>query len=200
MIIERIWAEDIREKRKAARGVTHRASRKKGFKGGVKTPVDYMSTQEKRAYTAPSEVTTYYIEGSTKEGSTEEVSKGTVITRETFDNLTAEQKRKVIDDLRAEGMTQYKIAEQLGYQISAYYRMLRSIGYKLASTRPVKKQEPVNVNAVVETPTPVIESKFNIALSGVFDGKDLGDRILGLVSILSHNMHYKVELIITEEG
>jgi hypothetical protein len=198
VIIERIWAEDIREKRKAARGVTHRASRNKGFKGGVRTPVDYMSTQEKRAYTAPSEVTTYYIEGSTKEGSTEEVSKGTVITRETFDSLTAEQKRKVIDDLRDEGMTQYKIAEQLGYQISAYYRMLRSIGYKLASTRPVKTTIPDT--AAIETPTPVIESKFNIALSGVFDGKDLGDRILGLVSILSHNMHYKVELIITEEG
>lgn len=193
MIIERIWAEDIREKKKAAKGVIHRASRNKGFKGGVRTPVDYMSTEEKRAYTAPSEVTTYYIEGST-----EEVSKGTVITRETFDNLTAEQKRKVIDDLRDEGMTQYKIAEQLGYQISAYYRMLRSIGYKLASTRPVKTTIPDT--AAIETPTPVIESKFNIALSGVFDGKDLGDRILGLVSILSHNMHYKVELIITEEG
>ena len=125
------------------------------------------------------------------------MSKGTVITRETFDNLPAEQKRKVIDDLRDEGMTQYKIAEQLGYQISAYYRMLQHRA-KLASTRPVKTS--IHDTAAIETPTPVIESKFNIALSGVFDGKDLGDRILELISCLSHNMHYKIELTITEEG
>ncbi len=44
--IEVIFKQDIVEKAKTARGSRCRASRKKGYKGNVKTPMDFMSRKE----------------------------------------------------------------------------------------------------------------------------------------------------------
>lgn len=47
MDIEGIFMQDVREKRKAANGVYHRASRRGYIRGGVKTQSDFMSKKEK---------------------------------------------------------------------------------------------------------------------------------------------------------
>ena len=40
---EKLFEKDSREKKRIARGASARASRKKGFKGGVRTPSDFMT-------------------------------------------------------------------------------------------------------------------------------------------------------------
>ena len=47
MNIEKIFMDDIRQKKRTARGVYGRASRRGYIKGGVKTQWDYMTRKEK---------------------------------------------------------------------------------------------------------------------------------------------------------
>jgi hypothetical protein len=57
---EYTYYQDIWDKKKTASGARHRASRKKGFKGAVRTPYDFMTRKERkqlsgevRCYTMP---------------------------------------------------------------------------------------------------------------------------------------------------
>lgn len=46
--VEKIFNQDVREKCKTKRGASARASRKRGFKGGMKTPSDFLSPKQRR--------------------------------------------------------------------------------------------------------------------------------------------------------
>lgn len=48
---ERDFLQDVREKKQTASGVYHRASRRKGYRGGVKLPFEQMDKKAKEEYT-----------------------------------------------------------------------------------------------------------------------------------------------------
>ena len=103
--IEKLFNEDVREKKKLARNAAARASRSKGFKGGVRTPYDFMSPKERREYAGNSPVITYnlYDKGGNKE----------VL------NMTPDERREYILKRLEEGMSKNAIAKELG--VSTYY-------------------------------------------------------------------------------
>lgn len=57
--IEKIFLKDIREKNKTKRGAFCRASRKKGFRGAMKTPYDFMTGKQRKMLNG--EVITYML-------------------------------------------------------------------------------------------------------------------------------------------
>ena len=57
---EKMFEKDSREKKRIARGASARASRKKGFKGGVKTPSDFMTKKQIREMSGKVKVSNIY--------------------------------------------------------------------------------------------------------------------------------------------
>lgn len=104
--VEKLFSEDVMEKKKLARNAAARASRSKGFKGGVRTPYDFMSPKERREYAGNSPVITYNLYD--KEGGNKEVL-----------NMTPDERREYIRKRIEEGMSKNAIAKELG--VSNYY-------------------------------------------------------------------------------
>jgi hypothetical protein len=104
--VEKLFNEDVREKKKLARNAAARASRRKGFKGSVRTPYDFMSRKERREYAGNSPVITYNLYD--KEGGNTEVL-----------NMTPDERREYILKKINEGMSKNAIAKEMG--VSTYY-------------------------------------------------------------------------------
>jgi transposase-like protein len=104
--VEKLFNEDVREKKKPARNAAARASRSKGFKGSVRTPYDFMSPKERREYAGNSPVITYNLYD--KEGGNTEVL-----------NMTSDERREYVRKRIEEGMSKNAIAKEMG--VSTYY-------------------------------------------------------------------------------
>jgi len=102
--IEKLFNEDVMEKKKLARSAAARASRGKGFKGSVRTPYDFMSPKERRALNSP--VITYNLYD--KEGGSKTVL-----------DMTPDERREYIRKRIEEGMSKTAIAKELG--VTTYY-------------------------------------------------------------------------------
>lgn len=79
--VEFIFKQEIREKAKTGRGASCRASRKKGYKGSVKTAYDFMSRKERRALNG--EVRCYNMDDI-------------IISIDEFKNQTKERKKELL--------------------------------------------------------------------------------------------------------
>ena len=58
--VKAMFNNEIRDKKRTARGIHNRASRR-GIRGGVRTPVDYLTGDDKKKYMGNGKVVSYYM-------------------------------------------------------------------------------------------------------------------------------------------
>lgn len=224
--IERMFYEDVRDKKVTARGIHNRALRKKGFRGGVRFPSDSLSTKEKKQLNG--KVVTYnlFYEG--------------IPPYEDFKkNLTTEQKIQAMNYwLNVKHYDKNYILEQWGVDVKKqqhyFYdtlRRLRAQGLQIteeampglgrlgrkagSKTKDVKvvdtvtppKVAPVVEHPVVEYKVPeprLPETVFTIALADThgIGGGELAERLENIALIVNKGKKYiaHVELKELREG
>jgi hypothetical protein len=178
--IERLLREDAIEKKKAGRGEAHRASRKKGFKGSVKFPVDLLRGKERRKYMG------------------EETVLG-IITFQEFLNSEKEQRRKMLENLLSK-YSRKELAEKWGISPRSLGAHIYQVGGNLpgGSRRKSKpKPKPIQIEGKIETFNP---PKFGITMSLESKGEELQNRLRNVVGTLLRDKKYTIEMTITEIG
>lgn len=138
--IEKMIKKEISEKKKISQGVKHRASRKKGFKGKVKTPVDFMSRKEKTKYTKGSSIVSYNI----------------------FDKIVTYEEFKLFDDNMKKGLLdEYlydfsisEIAKAWNVNVRFVYELIHRLNIDLYSIKERKDKRMSNTPNEI----PVVEN------------------------------------------
>lgn len=211
-----IFKEDIRDKKKAGYGVFHRASRSRGFHGSMHTPVDLMTAKERKEYTKPGEVNTYYMD---------EKDIKSVKTIAEIEAMNPEAARDYLIRIK-HFFTCKELREHWGYKSDYYlYSKLytkfnvpvdaskRRGPSKKGSGRGSRKNggvavedqknlNPPNPPAPPAPAAPAAEKPkmtMSLALSGLLNGKDAQARVNALMSALQEGTQYKVFLTINEE-
>lgn len=188
--IERLLREDSIEKRKAGRGESHRASRKKGFKGSVKFPVDLLRGKERRKYMG--EETTLRI-----------------VTFQEYKDSEKEQQIKMMRNL-LEKYSRKELAEIWGISLRTLQAYLAQLGEKMPKRRPKRKTNP-NATAIESraTPTqfdepviletsPPIVPKFSVSLALCEKGEELQYRLRTILPTLLRDKRYRIEMVLSE--
>lgn len=107
--------EEIREKKRTASGVYHRASRRKGYKGAVKLPFETMGRQARDQYTKGGDV----VEINLKQG----------IKWNDLKKMAPETQRKVLLEAgRLYGYSGYKIAIASDVSQGTICKLVRKLG------------------------------------------------------------------------
>lgn len=216
--IEKIFQDDIRQKKVTGYGIHHRASRKKGFKGGVHFPVDLMTSKEKREYTKPGEVNKFPMQN---------LGIDYVKTIAEIHAMEPEAAREYL--ISVKGLYTCKELRRHWNLKSDYYlysKIYKKYNVPLdrqksqqthANAREIAKQviseassqvgaagseqkvltEGTSVQQVKETIAEVFNT-MTISISGMFEGQDAAERIQKLASLMQSGKQYKVTLSITE--
>ena len=112
---ERDFLQDVREKKRTASGVYHRASRRKGYKGAVKLPLETMGRQARDQYTKGGDV----VEINLKQG----------IKWNDLKKMAPETQRKVLLEAgRLYGYSGYKIAIASDVSNGTVCKLVRDLG------------------------------------------------------------------------
>lgn len=204
-IAKMLWKEN-QEKKIIARGVHGLASRKRGIKGAVKTPVDYMKGREKKLYT-----------GATK-------SKNLPMLYSVFLQKSKEEKKELLEGYLKEYPKVKDLAEvwiPLGLpSVDMIYNWRRSLGMKYdkrvkktkeASMEDIIKEveETTNkanaISAKINSINSEVEEKikgisYNVELiGGEISGNELSDRLEDIASSLKNGKTYTIILRLKEE-
>jgi hypothetical protein len=202
---EKLFYEEIRDKKKASHGIHGRASRTKGFKGKVYFPSDLMSRKEKREYTKPGKVETYYMD---------ERDINLVKSLEEIEKMNPEEARSYILRIKSK-YTNKQLRNHWGLKSDYYlynklykkYNVPTEKERTAAATEARMRKRAIELYGQAEerpqailTPAQTQEdtSRMRLVLSGVFSGKEAGDRILALASVLQKEINYKVRLMVEE--
>ncbi len=181
--IDRIFTQDIIDKKKALSGLRGRATRT-GNKGPMKTPVDFLTGAEKKAYKKSGKVvkTSMY---------------DTLMTNKEFEELTSEQKKKTIEEYRKK-FSNLEIARALGFKPSTYYSRIKALGVELSTYKEKTKIEKEG-KEMKEKPTKS-SGGLSISLEGTFSSKELEERLSSLGLILKEGAEFTVSISIKEKG
>ncbi len=175
--IERVFLEEVAEKKKAARGIHNKATRKK-LRGKVLTPVDFLKGRERKAYMGNSEVKISSIYDS-------------IIPYDTFKSLPDEEKTKYLLRWLDNGLSTGNIAENWGRSKSVVQYWKGRLN--LSGSRPqITKENTCNV-------VHAVRKNFTIILSDdEISGSELSDKILTIANSINKERIYKVEFRLTE--
>lgn len=112
---ERDFLQDVREKKQTASGIHHRASRRKGYRGGVKLPFETMGRQARDQYTKGGDV----VEINLQQG----------IKWNDLKKMAPETQRKVLLEAgRLYGYSGYKIAIASDTSNGTICELVRELG------------------------------------------------------------------------
>jgi len=189
--IERLLKQDEIYKKVIARGARNRVSRRRGIKGPVMTPVDFLSGKEKRGYTKPGEVTSYYMKP---------------ISWDEFLKLNKEHRIKTLETY-LNRMDRGTVIKEMGTTKSAFNTQIHSLGlggkYRTRKSdgeathkMPEKKEEANQMNQLDISKFEGISSSHQIV--GKCSGKELDLRLTGIQNMLMENGTYIVQLDIQE--
>ena len=190
---EKDFLDSVRDKKRTARSARARASRKKGHKGGVKFPYDYLSNKEKKKLIGKVVIYNMYDK---------------ILTREEFNRLGWEGKLQQLDHWKQ--LHGYKVVgEAWGITSTAVASLRGFVMTKLGLKPPRKRQAPrknkkqTEVTApvteeVIET-TPVPVKGFNVSLIGEYTGQQIQERILNMAGLLGSDTTYKLTFTISGE-
>jgi hypothetical protein len=181
------FMQDSMEKKRIARGAHHKASRKRGFKGAMKTPIDNLKGKARKIYM-------------------NEVTTSSIISFAEFKELPLTQRAKVMAHLLQKNKRSV-ICSAWGITPGALsgivYRMKKAspeLSDKLGGPiRPISKA-PVE-NAPVVTAISEETAIFQVSINGEFNGADLSARILGFLSMLdtqTSDKRYQLALKLVE--
>ena len=173
--IERLLRKDAIEKRKTGKGGSHRAPSKKGFKGSVKFPVDFLRGKERRKY----------MEGETT---------CRIVTFQEFLNSNKDQRRKMLLNL-LETYTRKELAEKWGISCQSLGMYIHKAGGNMPGGRRKKPMTSPIVKLDIEsTPT----AKFFISLNLRETGGALQNRFSIISATLLPDKQYAVNMMISE--
>lgn len=116
--IEKLFMQDIREKKRAGSGSFHRAgkgSSKGRVRGGMKTQYDLLKGKEKRDYSKPGELKVYNLND--------------IISREEFETKTKSEQKELLVVWR-DNYSNETILEKSGIPKKDYYDYVREFGIK----------------------------------------------------------------------
>lgn len=200
--IEKLFKQEIRDKKVVGYSASKRASRKKGFKGGVKFPYDLLTPSEKRKLTKGEKPVSaekdYYkdiknipdFETITQLMEKEHARNILIITRELHQNK---------DLIRHWG-----IRNQDYYKLVSVFNLPKKVDIKNNKKKEVDKQvsQKINYNLEEEVIKNIEKDisntigSFRLTYSGEFDGKEILDEISGYLELLKEGRKYKVNFAI----
>ena len=192
---EKMFEKDNREKKRIARGASARASRKKGFKGGVKTPSDFMTKKQIREMSGKVKVSNIYDKYKNLENLTD---KQTMLHMSKNPDTIVEL-RMILETAKTVHTT-HAIAKYMKMSSGTLYCIYERVGVAYNKSNKVTKQKVVpELKEEEVTPIEVKPiNQFTINMKGTYSKEDIENRILALTNLMLDDSTYEFEMILKE--
>ena len=193
---EKLFEKDSKYKKRIARGASARASRKKGFKGGMKTPTDFMTKKQIREMSGEVKVSNIY--DKYKDVSNLPDSKILIAMRK--DPNKKEELKLMLTAAKSCNSTS-AIRKATGISSGTLYNIYDLVGieYNKGAITNLTKNK-IQTKSVQQAVSEEIKPKnsFTIHIDGIYSKQDIEDRILSLTSLMLDTSNYKFELTLKE--
>ena len=193
---EKMFEKDSREKKRIARGASARASRKKGFKGGVKTPSDFMTKKQIREMSGKVKVSNIYD----KYKNLENLPNKQTMLQMSKNPDTIEELRMILETAKTVHTT-HAIAKYMKMSSGTLYCIYDRVGVAYNKSNKVTKQKVVPKLKEEEEVTPIEVkpiNQFTINMKGTYSKEDIENRILALTNLMLDDRTYEFEMILKE--
>lgn len=172
--ITKLFNQDIKEKKKLGRGIFSRASRKKGFKGGVRTAYDFMSNEERKSLNSEVKVYKMYI------------------SYDEFKELSKNEKVKILERYDEE-LSRRELCELWGVNTTRISDWRRRLGISRNNkTKLLENQNTTSdLDDVIITP---FENLFNLKYFIKSNGSELKLHLLRIAEIMEDDKEYNLTL------
>ena len=192
---EKMFEKDSREKKRIARGASARASRKKGFKGGVKTPSDFMTKKQIREMSGKVKVSNIYD----KYKNLENLPDKQTMLQMSKNPDTIEELRMILETAKTVHTT-HAIAKYMKMSSGTLYCIYERVGVAYNKSKRVTKQKVVpELKEKEVTPIEVKPiNQFTINMKGTYSKEDIENRILALTNLMLDDSTYEFEMILKE--
>ena len=192
---EKMFEKDSREKKRIARGASARASRKKGFKGGVKTPSDFMTKKQIREMSGKVKVSNIYD----KYKNLENLPDKQTMLQMSKNPDTIEELRMILETAKTVHAT-HAIAKYMKMSSGTLYCIYERVGVAYNKSNKVTKQKVVpELKEEEVTPIEVKPiNQFTINMKGTYSKEDIENRILALTNLMLDDSTYEFEMILKE--
>lgn len=218
--IESMLVRDCIEKKKAGRGVYSRASRSRGFRGGVLFPSDLLSAKEKREYKKATKAEVYNMYDDIKN----------IPSLKELEEMPHDTARKIIETARSKHMVkdlsehwgigrtsvyskvfspygvktkQYKTSKQDSRNVSTYDTsksegrpVITEVSDEASKPKSGKSDKVSNKDS--KRGTPYKSAGLNLEYDAIDTGENSASRITDLVLVLEEDINYHVNLSITQ--
>lgn len=192
---EKLFEKDSREKKRIARGASARASRKKGFKGGVKTPSDFMTKKQIREMSGKVKVSNIYD----KYKNLENLPNKQTMLQMSKNPDTIEELRMILETAKTVHTT-HAIAKYMKMSSGTLYCVYERVCVAYNKSKRVTKQKVVpKLKEEEVTPIEVKPiNQFTINMKGTYSKEDIENRILALTNLMLDDSTYEFEMILKE--
>ena len=191
---EKMFEKDSREKKRIARGASARASRKKGFKGGVKTPSDFMTKKQIREMSGKVKVSNIYD----KYKNLENLPDKQTMLQMSKNPDTIEELRMILETAKTVHSS-HTIAKHIKMSSGTLYCVYERVGVAYNKSKRVTKQKVVSELKEEVTPIEVKPiNQFTINMKGTYSKEDIENRILALTNLMLDDSTYEFEMILKE--
>ena len=192
---EKLFEKDSREKKRIARGASARASRKKGFKGGVRTPSDFMTKKQIREMSGKVKVSNIYD----KYKNLENLPDKQTMLQMSKNPDTIEELRMILETAKTVH-TSHTIAKHIKISPGTLYCIYERVGVAYNKSKRVTKQKVVpKLKEEEVTPIEVKPiNQFTINMKGTYSKEDIENRILALTNLMLDDSTYEFEMILKE--
>lgn len=199
--IEKMFNKETSSKKRVARGVFNRASRR-GYVGSVRTQVDFLKGKEKKAYMNNSEVRVYNMyEDINNVPKVEEIKK-----MDKFEGcklLTELKKLHSSASLqRYWGFNNSSSVYQLYYRFGVMEDPKIKRREEKARNKALKKSNSRRNIQKIEAPQieiPVNKNVFKIEFAGSYSKEDVEQRVLNVCGTMIEGKKYRVQFSLAEE-
>ena len=191
---EKMFEKDSREKKRIARGASARASRKKGFKGGVRTPSDFMTKKQIREMSGKVKVSNIYD----KYKNLENLPDKQTMLQMSKNPDTIEELRMILETAKTVHSS-HTIAKYIKMSPGTLYCIYERVGVaynksKSTKSNKVTKQKEEEVTPIEVKPI----NQFTINMKGTYSKEDIENRILALTNLMLDDSTYEFEMILKE--
>ena len=193
---EKMFEKDSREKKRIARGASARASRKKGFKGGVRTPSDFMTKKQIREMSGKVKVSNIYD----KYKNLENLPDKQTMLQMSKNPDTIEELRMILETAKTVHSS-HTIAKHIKMSSGTLYCIYERAGVAYNKSKRATKQKVIPKLKEEEEVTPIEVkpiNQFTINMKGTYSKEDIENRILALTNLMLDDSIYEFEMILKE--
>ena len=190
--LAKLLAIDAREKKKAGRGVFHRATRTGALRGGMKTASSFITKSEIKKLSGEVVIYNMYDNMTWKE----------------LVNMSETRQKEVLTKLIEAGLSRQDIADKYGVTKSAVQNKTYRLGIKSRTTSTDDADKVVSWEKSEETKTTlpalpearyVPANMFSVMFNGLHSCEDIQDKLNAISLILKDNKKYTISLSISED-